>query len=89
MLLLERGSGHGRVLPFAQSDNALACADTVLRMGPNDKPQTGKPQAGKIVIEWKRLPEPYESFDWHVDLESAGLPDEDMARLLAEIAASF
>jgi hypothetical protein len=58
-------------------------------MEPDDKPEAGKPHAGKIVIEWKRLPEPYESFDWHVDLEPPGLPDADVASLLAEIAASF
>jgi hypothetical protein len=47
------------------------------------------PQGGTIVITWKRVDsgqsEP-SSFDWDLRLDPPGLPDEDLSRLLAEIA---
>ena len=42
---------------------------------------------GRIVIEWKRVADaPPDDFDWKISLEPPGLPDEDVSRLLAEIA---
>jgi hypothetical protein len=45
------------------------------------------PVEGRIVIEWTRVAdEPPDDFDWKVNLEPPGLPDEEVSRLLAEIA---
>ncbi|HEX4116868.1 MAG TPA: hypothetical protein VHY18_13460 [Solirubrobacteraceae bacterium] len=53
-------------------------------MEPEDAPRTGK-----IVIEWTRLPEPYDSFDWDVQLDPPGLSGEDVSKILAEVATHF
>jgi hypothetical protein len=57
---------------------------------------TETPSCGCIVIEWRRVGDAPESaddaseeFDWKVNLEPPGLPDEDVSRLLAEIAERF
>jgi len=43
--------------------------------------------SGRILIEWKRVSDaPPDEFDWSVKLDPPGLPDEDLSRLLAEIA---
>jgi hypothetical protein len=45
------------------------------------------PLNGRIVIEWERVSAPPpDDFDWRVKLEPPGLTDEDVSRLLAEIA---
>lgn len=47
-----------------------------------------KPLSGRIVIEWRRTGDkPPDEFDWRVELDPPGLPDEDVSRPLAEIAA--
>jgi hypothetical protein len=47
---------------------------------------------GTVIISWKRLdsekPDPA-SFDWDIRLNPPGLPDEDLSRLLADIAERF
>jgi len=50
-----------------------------------------KPSEGRIVIEWKRVPEaaPPNDFVWKVDLEPPSLSDEEISRLLGEIAQRF
>lgn len=46
-----------------------------------------KPSSGHIVIEWRRIGDsPPDDFDWRVELEPPGLPDEKVSRLLGEIA---
>jgi hypothetical protein len=46
-----------------------------------------EPLEGRIVIEWNRVADgPPDDFDWKVSLEPPGLPDEEVSRLLAEIA---
>jgi hypothetical protein len=48
-----------------------------------------EPREGTIVISWKRVDgaqsEP-SSFDWDLRLDPPGLSDEDLSRLLAEVA---
>jgi hypothetical protein len=53
-----------------------------------------EPTEGRIVIEWKLISGEYrsgsaEDFDWKVSLEPPGLSDEQVERLLREVADRF
>lgn len=46
-----------------------------------------KPLDGRIVIEWRRVADaPPDDFDWRVTPEPPGLSDDELSRLLKEIA---
>ena len=54
---------------------------------------TTPPKAGKVIIDWTILPEPFvagsgeeSAFDWKLSFDPSGLPDEQVAQLLREIA---
>lgn len=51
-------------------------------------PDAEPPTEGRIVVEWKRIPKQLGlgGFDWQIRMEQAGLPDDDVERLLREIA---